>query len=139
MICERKEKRNIPLADDVSEKIRRLFPFEMKPLAMVSVVLVNGQRPPPVPVAAVVVTEPPPPDETQFGGVLHELVVRHVKLRLPPTLVKPAAHVKTINDPPRTCVALSCVCNSCKEPVGVMEPVDVNCVSVAIGHRPVPG
>ena len=101
------------MTDDVSEKIRRLLPFEIKPLAMLRVVLFSGQRPPLVPVAAVVTTEPPlpppPPDETQFGGVLHELFARHVKLRLPPTLVRPAPHVNRTNDPPRTWVVLSCI------------------------------
>lgn len=111
----------------------------MKPFAMVSVVLFNGQRPPVVPVGIVVTPEPPPPPaETQFGGVLHEFVARHVRLRLPPVLVKPPAHVRTMNDPPRTWVALSCSCRNSMELVGTIEPVEVNWISVAIGHRPVP-
>lgn len=100
------EPSHLPVADDVSEKIRRLFALEMNPLAMVRVVVINGQRAPvlpPVATVVVVVIEPPPlPDETQFGGVLHELVARQVILRLPPILVKPAAHAKTMNDPPKT-------------------------------------
>ena len=42
-----------------------------------------------------------------MGGVLHEFVVRQVRLRLPPILLRPVAHVKTMNDPPTTKEAFS--------------------------------
>lgn len=135
-------RRSRPLADEVSAKISMFVALDINPFVMVNEVLVTGHRAPltigGLTVVVVTPEPPPPPVETQLGAGLHALVAKHVTFRLPPTLVRPAAHVKTMNEPPSACVVLSCVCDSWLLPVGNKVPDDISCVKLDIGHRPVP-
>ena len=106
---------SLPAAVDVSVKSIRPVVFDGKPNAIVNVVLLYGQREPEfigmVVVAGHIVVAPLL--KTQLGSGLHIPSALHVRLRLPPTFMKPLAHMNVANEPLNTTVVSSGVCTNC--------------------------